>query len=172
MQSAYNAEYQVHTLKTGKFLNNKIRTKKMNKQQLITGDFGEMFFDFKGKPKDAILHLKKVKRGECIDALYRKEVGYIDIVWGKNDPKTNKGFGLKHIIEKHEKEINQLGFKIEDFIPIVVQFGDFNAKKSDTQKKVFESEMFRFVIAVQKKHGREKHWLLTSFDLRKKPKIK
>ena len=118
----------------------------MAKQNNNVGEFGEQFTQFRYKPKEAIKHLKRVKHGECISALYRNEIGDIDIVWGENDPKTNKGYGLKHIIEKHGAEIKRLGFEVEDFIPIVVQFGEFSVKKSDTKKVVFESEFFRFVV--------------------------
>ncbi len=75
---------------------------------------------------------------------------------------------MKHIIEKHGKEIKELGYNIEDFIPIIVQYGEFNLKKSDENKKVFESKMFRFVVAIDKNNNN--NWLLTAFDLRKKPK--
>ncbi len=109
----------------------------------------------------------KVRQGECTKALFRQEVGCIDVVWGENDER-NKGYGLKHIVEKHGQEIKQLGFNIEDFIPIVVQFGDFNVKKSELHKRVYEGKMFRFVIAID--HVKRKSWLLTAFDLRKKPK--
>jgi hypothetical protein len=132
----------------------------------MVSDFGTIYTQFKDKPKEAIKHLKKVREGECVSALYRKEVGYIDIVWGKNDPKTNIGFGLKHIIEKHGKEIKQLGFEIEDFIPIVIQFGNLNAKKSIDGKVVFESNMFRVIIQTAYL-GKKKVWLLSAFDLRK-----
>ena len=142
----------------------------MAKKQEI-GESGVVYRQFIGKPKEAIKHLIKVKRGECYAALYREDIGYIDIVWGKNDPKTNKGFGLKHIIEKHGKEIRQAGFKVEDFIPIVVQFGDFKEEKSTQKHKVFESKLFRFVIQTQW-NGEDKNWLLTAFDIRKKPKTK
>ena len=108
----------------------------------------------------------KVKQGVCPQALYRKDIGYIDIVWGENDPKTNKGFGLKHIVEKHGESIKALGFNIEDFIPIVVQYGNFNAKRSEPHKKVYESDTFRFVIAIDQ----SKKWLLTAFDIKKAPK--
>ena len=40
---------------------------------------------FKGKPKEAIKHLLKVQKGDCLEALYHKDIGYIDIVWGEND---------------------------------------------------------------------------------------
>lgn len=140
----------------------------MKKGKYAVGEFGTIYPQFKGKPKEAIRHLLKVKEGECTAALHRHDIGHIDIVWGENDPRTNKGYGLKHIVEKHGAEIRQLGFNVEDFIPIVVQYGEFNVKKSDSQKKVYESRMFRFVIAITGK----KKWLLTSFDLRKKPKVK
>jgi len=130
-------------------------------------DFGTVYTEFKGKPKDAIRHLLKVQEGECIAALYRDDIGYIDIVWGENDS-NNKGFGLKHIYEKHGKEIKELGFEIEDFIPIMVQFGEFNKVKSEKTKRVYESKMFRFVIETSY-FGQQKNWLLTAFDLTKKP---
>ena len=139
-------------------------------KKVINGEFGPVYSQFKNKPKKAILHLKKVKIGECPESLYRDDIGYIDIVWGENDPKTNKGFGLKHIIEKHGEEIKQLGFEVEDFIPIVVQYGELK-KATETQKILLESKMFRVVIMVSW-HGRRKVFLLTAFDLRKKPKKK
>jgi hypothetical protein len=134
-----------------------------------TGVFGKIFTQFEKEPKKAIKYLIKVREGECVKALYRSDIGYIDIVWGEND-KDNKGYGLRHIIEKHGKEIKKLGFEVEDFIPIVVQFGDFNKKRSDEHKRVYQSEMFRFVVAIDTSIS--KNWLLTSFDLTKKPNYK
>ncbi len=139
----------------------------MNKQKIKYGDFGKIFTQFEKKPTKAIKHLMKVKEGECINALYRDDIGYIDIVWGEND-KNNIGFGLKHIIGKHGDDIKELGYNVEDFIPIVVQFGNFNEKKSENGRKVFESEMFRFIVETQHNFV-SKNWLLTAFDLRKKP---
>lgn len=79
---------------------------------------------------------------------------------------------MAHIIDKHELEINKLGFNVEDFVPIVVQFGNFNLKKSDSQKKVFESETFRFVVALEnEQNGKIKKWLLSAFDILKRPKV-
>jgi hypothetical protein len=130
--------------------------------------FGTQYIEFYHNGKDAIKHLMKVQEGECIAALYRPDIGDIDIVWGEND-ENNKGFGLKHIIEKHGDEIAQLGFKVEDFIPIIVQFGDFNQKVSEKGRRVYESKMFRFIVDT-KYNGKDKIWLLTAFDLRKKSK--
>ena len=124
---------------------------------------------FKNKPVEAIKHLMKVKKGDCLQALYRKDIGYIDIVWGEND-KNNKGFGLKHIIEKHGDEIKQLGFKVEVFIPIIVQFGEL--KKSDKPKRIeLVGEMFKVVIKTEFREEKsnkriDKKFILTAFDLR------
>ena len=134
------------------------------------GIFGPIYDQFCGQPKLAIKHLLKVQNGECPKALYRDGIGYIDIdiVWGENNPKTNKGFGLKHIVEKHGASIKELGFEVEDFIPIVVQFGNLSVKKSDDKKLILESETFRIVIQTRW-DNQEKIFLLTAFDLRKKP---
>lgn len=107
---------------------------------------------FYHKPKKAIKHLMRKKEGECIAALYREDIGDINIIWGDvSDPIKHTGFGLSHIIDKHGENIKKLGFCIEDFIPIVVQYGNFNEKKSESDKKVFESNGFRFVVAIENK---------------------
>ena len=144
--------------------------KQTKDKEIEIGEFGPIYTHFEGKPKDAIRHLRKVKEGECPKSLYRDDIGYIDIVWGEvTDPVKHKGYGLSHIIDKHEDEIKQLGFAIEEFIPIVVQYGELKEKSSDDKKITLESRMFRVVI--QKKwNGKAKTFLLSTFDLRKKPK--
>ena len=128
--------------------------------------------NLRGSQKRLSKFLREKKNGECIAALYRSDIGDIDIVWGEiTDPIKHKGYGLAHIIDKHELEINKLGFNVEDFVPIVVQFGNFNLKKSDSQKKVYESETFRFVVALEnEQNGKIKKWLLSAFDILKRPK--
>ena len=64
--------------------------------------------------------------------------------------------------------IKELGFEVEDFIPIVVQYGNLSVKKSDEKKLILESETFRIVIQTRW-DNQEKIFLLTTFDLRKKP---
>lgn len=135
----------------------------MNLGNIPTGDFGTIYTEFKDRPKEAIKHLKKVQEGECINALYHYDIGYIDIVWGEND-ENNKGYGLKHIIAKHSKEIKQFGFEVEDFIPIVVQFGNLKPAK-EKEKMLLESQMFR-VVLMQEWKGKKEKFILTAFDLR------
>ena len=138
----------------------------MKKKETIS-ELGPVYTQFKNKPKEAIKHLKKVKTGECPNALFREEIGYIDFVWGEHNPETNNGYGLNHIISKHEKEIQQLGFEVEDFIPIVIKFGDYRINTSDPDRVRLEGKMFRAVIQTNWK-GKQKTWLLSVFDLRKK----
>jgi hypothetical protein len=130
--------------------------------------FGPVYTQFKNKPREAILHLMRVKQGECVKALYRKDIGYIDIVWGKvTDKVKHTGYGLAHIIDKHGREFKQLGFKIEDVIPIIILFG--NLKPSKTKEKyVLESDMFRVIIRKGNYSNKEKAWVLTAFYVSKR----
>ncbi|GHU85395.1 hypothetical protein FACS1894153_0530 [Bacteroidia bacterium] len=132
------------------------------------GEFGPVYYQFKNKPKEAILFLKKNKNGECAKALFRKEIGYVDIVWGQNDPKTNRGFGLKHIIEKHRKEFKRFGIPVEDFIPFVFMMGIIT-KKDDDFKILIDNGNERVVLTT-KWDGKHKKLLLSAYFVKKKPK--
>lgn len=143
--------------------------KKQTPKQNEIGRYGEQFTQFKGKPVEAIKWLMKVQRGECIGALYREGIGYIDIIWGEvTNKEKNEGFGLSHIIDKHGKEFAKLGYSIEHIIPAIIEFGIFNPERSNDTNKVYENEYFRFVVAYDYTIIGKK-WLLTSFDIRKKP---
>lgn len=50
----------------------------------------------------------------------------------------------------------------------IVQFGNLSVKKSDDKKLILESETFRIVIQTRW-DNQVKIFLLTAFDLRKKP---
>jgi len=43
-------------------------------------EFGTVYTQFKCKPKEAMKHLMKVKEGECINALYRDDIGYVALM--------------------------------------------------------------------------------------------
>ncbi len=142
--------------------NNKKNQKTTKKQKLKNNP---VFKRYKNKPKLAIKHLMKIKKGEALEALYREDIGYVDIIWG------DEKHGLCHIIKKHKNEIKQLGFEVEDFIPIIFQYGEFNKKKSKDSKIVLDSQMFRIIISTHY-FGEERKWLLSAFDLRKKARKK
>ncbi len=129
------------------------------------GEFGAIYPQFKNKPKEAIIFLKKKRSGECTKALYRKEIGYVDIVWGENNT-DNLGYGLKHIIEKHGNQIKKFGYEIEDFIPFAFQFGQIQPQK-EKYKIRLASDSYMIVLLTEWK-GKNKTLLLTSFTLKKK----
>ncbi|MBR4562179.1 MAG: hypothetical protein IKO23_09710 [Bacteroidales bacterium] len=126
-----------------------------------TGDFGPVFTQFEGKPKEAIRHLKNVKQGECLKALYREETGYVDIVWGVGG---KDGYGLCHIIEQHEAELKQLGFEVEDFIPVVFALGKYSESPRENKIRL-AGEKFMLVVKT-KWNERDKRFVMTAFDLR------
>ncbi len=125
------------------------------------GMFGPIYRQFKNEPKKAIKFLRKVKKGECKDALYRPETGYVDIVWGNGG---KDGFGLCHIIDEHEAEIKQLGFEVEDFIPIIFSIGIFS-DNDEEQKIKLRGENYMLIIKT-KWNNVDKKFLLSAFDLR------
>lgn len=130
-------------------------------------DFGTIYTQFENKPVQAIKFLMKKREGDCINALYRNDIGYIDIVWGQvTDPVKHKGFGLAHIIDKHEADIKKLGFDVANFIATVVQYGNLSLSKSK-EEYLLESETFRVVIESKYK-GNKKNWILTAFNLQQK----
>ena len=125
------------------------------------GEFGPIYRQFEKKPKEAILFLKEAKNGECINALYRDDVGFVDIVWGVGG---KHGYGLCHIIEEHEEEFNQFGFKIEEFIPLVFAFGIYEEKPKENKIKL-SGEKFMLIIKT-KWNDINKRFVMTAFDLR------
>lgn len=114
-------------------------------------DAGELCF---------IIH-NNFKTGECIDALYRDDIGYVDIVWGVGG---KSGYGLCHIIEEHEEEFKQLGFNIEDFIPMVFAFGIYSENQRENKIKL-RGENFMLIIKT-KWNDKSKRFVMTAFDLR------
>ena len=129
------------------------------------GEFGKIYRQFYHQPIEAIRHLRSVQDGECIGALYRPEIGDIDIIWGEvTDPIKHKGYGLAHIIDKHGDDIESLGYSVEQFISAIVEFSDAKIKHTKT-KIVYEGDNFRYVI--QKIWNRNrKIFLLTAFNLK------
>lgn len=131
---------------------------KQKNQPIKTGPFGPIYTQFEGKPKEAIKHLMMMKDGECPKALYREETGYVDIVWG------DKKFGLCHIVDEHKDEFKQLGFEVEDFIPIVFAFGKYTESKQENKIRLIGEE---FMLIVKTKWNDEnKRFVMSTFDLR------
>ena len=71
-------------------------------------DFGVNFEGFKGK--EAVLKLLEEKRGQVKGAFYKEGLGEIDLVWG------DENFGLRHILNKHGGEFENLAEQLSEII--------------------------------------------------------
>lgn len=127
------------------------------------GEFGPVYTSFKGKPKEAITHLRRTRKGECINVFHREDIGYIDIAWGNDD------YGLKHIIQNHEAEIKDLGYTIAEFISAVVELGTVIKKEERNQykKKIMLDTRFGRVVITTRWLRSKKKTIITAFDLRR-----
>lgn len=63
------------------------------------GTFGNIYNQFRGNAKAAIEFLKKVRGGEAVGALHHKDIGDIDLVWGKEGTGHSDGYGLSTHVE-------------------------------------------------------------------------
>jgi len=132
-----------------------------------TGDFGEVYDQFKGKPKEAVDFLVKKKGGDLLGVFHRDEVGDIDLVWGESH-NPYRGKGLSHIIRKHIetlhdfKDIDELSAVLDD----VVNNGSVGKNGNNIE---ITKDGYRVVLA-QEDNG--KKWVLTAFDNSKTKKEK
>ena len=133
------------------------------------GVFGPIYRQFEKKPQEAIEYLCKMKDGDCLHALYREDIGFIDIIWGEvTDPIKHKGYGLAHIIDKHGADIKALGFSLEQFIPILVTFGEI-AESKDPDKIILKGNNFKIIISKKAYKNdviKNKTFVLTSFSIK------
>ncbi|MCR2101599.1 DUF3519 domain-containing protein, partial [Campylobacter upsaliensis] len=86
----------------------RIREEAELKRAELKEDFGENFEGFKGK--EAVLKLLEEKRGQVAGAFYKEGLGEIDLVWGDDS------FGLKHILNKHGGEFENLAEQLSEII--------------------------------------------------------
>jgi hypothetical protein len=63
------------------------------------GAFGNIYNQFRGNAKAAIEFLKKVRGGEAVGALHHKDIGDIDLVWGKEGTGHSDGYGLSKLVK-------------------------------------------------------------------------
>ncbi|EAI6220155.1 DUF3519 domain-containing protein, partial [Campylobacter upsaliensis] len=71
-------------------------------------EFGVNFEGFKGK--EAINKLLEEQRGQVRGAFYKEGLGEIDLVWG------DENFGLRHILNKHGDEFEDIAAELEEII--------------------------------------------------------
>lgn len=117
------------------------------------GPFGEIYIQFKGKPREAIDFLMKKKSGEAIGALYHKDVGDIDLVWGKEGTGHSDGFGLAKLVKYHPEVLDNL----QDIL------NDMQVTTRNSNRINLESTTHKATIRLEW-DGNKKNWLLTAFE--------
>ena len=122
-----------------------------NIQPIATGDFGPIYDQFVGKPKEAIEFLSERQGGEAKGALHHKDVGNIDLVWG------NEKMGLLHIIDKHPEVLENLQGKLNDM----------HIVSSSDNRIVLESDTHKAVVSNNWNGKKTDNWLLTTYKKKK-----
>jgi len=114
------------------------------------GAFGNIYNQFKGKVREAVEFLKRLKSGEAIAALHHDEIGDISLVWG------NDKAGLKKILRKHPEVVDNL----QEIL------NGMHVTQSSENRIVLESDTHKAVVS--KMLGQEKtpQWLLTAYEKR------
>ncbi len=120
------------------------------------GVFGDIYNQFRGKAKEAIKFLLRKRSGEAIGALHHKEVGDIDLVWGKEGTGKSNGFGLSKLAKFHPEVLDSLQDILDDMVVISRSANRVNLE-SKTHKAAVRLEW----------DGEKKNWLLTAFEKEK-----
>lgn len=131
------------------------KTQNKNESKYKAGDFGPVYDDVSGDYNAAVQRLSETKTGEVPDALFNKDVGSIDLVWGKEGtPEKNyeDGYGLSKIIKKHPEVVSTLSEIIEQSVEV---------RRSDN-RVILETPDHKSVVRLNW-DKKEKAWLLTSF---------
>lgn len=123
-------------------------------------EYGEAFTQFKGKPKQAIEHLLKVRRGYVPGAFHRSDIGDIDLVWG------NKHYGLKHIEKQRNKKGQDFNKLIEE-ITDAIENGKMIDDEWDENIKVIVDETKKILIKLtwddEKVKNQNRNWLFNGY---------
>lgn len=117
------------------------------------GPFGEIYTQFKGKPQEAITYLLAKKGGEAVGALYHKEIGSIDLVWGKEGTGHSDGFGLAKLAKFHPEVLFNLQNILNDMVVI----------RRSVNRVQLESDKYKAAIRLTW-DNKNKTWLLTMFE--------
>ncbi len=117
------------------------------------GPFGEVYTQFKGKPQEAVAFLLAKRGGEAIGALYHKEVGEIDLVWGEEGTSHSDGFGLAKLAKYHPEVLLNLQEILSDMV----------VTKRSSNRVQLESEKYKAAVRLTW-DNKKKTWLLTMFE--------
>ena len=122
-------------------------------QPIGQGEFGPIYDQFKGKANEAVEFLLRKKNGEAIAALHHKDIGDIDLVWGKAGTAHSDGFGLAKLSMYHPEVISNLQEILDDMVV---------TSRTDNRVQL-ESEKYQATVRLTW-DNEKKTWLLTMFE--------
>ncbi len=125
------------------------------RDQVEEGPFGPILRGYEGKWREAAVELEKRQSGDAIGALSHREVGPIDLVWGKAGNNQHDGSGLAKLIAWHPEVLADLQGFIDDL---------HVDPASRTDRRIqLVSDSGRAGIRLDY-DGNAKTWLLTAYD--------
>lgn len=120
--------------------------------------FGPSFPAFKGKPKEAIEHLLKEKKGHVPGAFHKEGLGDIDLPYGRGG---KKGFGLAHIIERRTED-GKDGLEFVKKLPEIIREGTVEERKGFPGRKYIVHNKNEAVVRLEW-DGKSRNWILTAY---------
>ena len=130
--------------------------------------FGDVYDQFKGKPKEAFDFLLENKDGYLKGVFHRDEIGDIDLGYGEA-PTPYTGYGLAHIIRKHVELMNDFD-SVDDAVNAIIDV-ILNGKVEPINKdRVYEINKDIYRVAIAKDENG--NWVLSAMDKSRSKKQK
>ncbi|EPY3961223.1 PBECR2 nuclease fold domain-containing protein [Campylobacter upsaliensis] len=113
-------------------------------------EFGTNYAEFYRDGKGAAKKLLAEKGGQVAGAFYKEGLGEIDLVWG------DENFGLRHIIDKHGDEFEDIAAELDEIIAKgVLEKGE--------HRYFIKHNDYRGMIALDYKGKESNAWILTLY---------
>ena len=120
--------------------------------------FGDVYDQFKGKPKEAFDFLLKNKDGYLKGVFHRDEIGDIDL-----------GYGLAHIIRKHVELMNDFD-SVDDAVNAIIDVISNGKVEPINKDRVYEINKDIYRVAIAKDENG--NWVLSAMDKSRSKKQK
>ncbi|GAA7171207.1 hypothetical protein HpCK101_09210 [Helicobacter pylori] len=130
-------------------------------------EFGENYTEYYHDGKGALQKLLIEKQGQVAGAFYRDDLakatgtGEIDLVWG------NEKFGLKHILDKHNKDFEDLGKELSEIIAKGEVLDDKGVKTILLKRG---DDTYRVGLSQGFEGKGDNLWIITSYKVDKSPR--
>ncbi|EAI2894626.1 hypothetical protein E2Z65_08455, partial [Campylobacter upsaliensis] len=113
-------------------------------------EFGTNYAEFYRDGKGAVEKLLAEKQGQVSGAFYKEGLGEIDLVWG------DENFGLRHIIDKHGDEFEDIAAELDEIIAKgVLEKGE--------HRYFIKHNDYKGMIALDYKGKESNAWILTLY---------